>query len=85
MNQKVVRRVLSHLGYTADIVIANNGKEALELIDNNGMPDFILMDLQMYEKEIEDINNQYLPFCLQACFGWSANHKDNKRYLLSIQ
>ena len=49
INQKVVRRVFQHLGYT--LSIANNGMEALTSIDQHGMPDLILMDIQMYENE----------------------------------
>lgn len=45
INQKVVRRVFQHLGYSLNI--ANNGMEALVTIENNGMPDMILMDVQM--------------------------------------
>eukprot|EP00026_Physarum_polycephalum_P006601 Phypoly_transcript_06650.p1 GENE.Phypoly_transcript_06650~~Phypoly_transcript_06650.p1 ORF type:complete len:554 (+),score=78.16 Phypoly_transcript_06650:185-1663(+) len=44
INQKVVRRVFQHLGYP--ISMANNGMEALKSIEN-GMPDMILMDVQM--------------------------------------
>lgn len=47
MNQKVVRRVFQHLGY-ANIPIANHGQEALDIIEKNGIPDLILMDVQMY-------------------------------------
>eukprot|EP00026_Physarum_polycephalum_P018212 Phypoly_transcript_19718.p1 GENE.Phypoly_transcript_19718~~Phypoly_transcript_19718.p1 ORF type:complete len:220 (+),score=45.75 Phypoly_transcript_19718:42-662(+) len=45
INQKVVRRVFQHLGYT--LSIANNGMEALTSIEKDGMPDMILMDVQM--------------------------------------
>lgn len=33
-----------------NIPIANHGKEALEIIEKNGLPDMILMDIQMYER-----------------------------------
>lgn len=47
INQKVVRRVLLHLGHS-NVMMAINGMEALEMIARNGMPDLILMDVQMY-------------------------------------
>jgi len=47
MNQKVVRRVFKQMGYLQDIPIANNGQEALDMIEKNGLPDIILMDVQM--------------------------------------
>jgi len=47
MNQKVVRRVFKQMGYPQDIPIANNGQEALDMIEKNGLPDMILMDVQM--------------------------------------
>jgi hypothetical protein len=46
INQKVVRRVFQHLGYS--LSMANNGMDALAKIEQNGMPDMILMDVQMY-------------------------------------
>eukprot|EP00026_Physarum_polycephalum_P001583 Phypoly_transcript_01585.p1 GENE.Phypoly_transcript_01585~~Phypoly_transcript_01585.p1 ORF type:complete len:1072 (+),score=167.91 Phypoly_transcript_01585:208-3216(+) len=45
INQKVIRRVFQHLGYT--MVIGNNGMEALQIIEERGMPDMIVMDVQM--------------------------------------
>jgi CheY-like chemotaxis protein len=44
----VVTRVFQHLGYSA-INLAENGNVALDFIDKNGMPDLVLMDVQMYE------------------------------------
>jgi CheY-like chemotaxis protein len=41
--------VLQHLGYTA-FAMAENGMVALEMIEKTGLPDLILMDVQMYVK-----------------------------------
>jgi len=46
VNQRVIRKILSHLGYST-ISVANNGREALEIIEKNGLPDIIFMDIQM--------------------------------------
>jgi len=35
------------MGYPPNIPIANNGQEALDMIEKNGLPDAILMDVQM--------------------------------------
>jgi CheY-like chemotaxis protein len=48
VNQKVAKRVLSHLGYEVDIV--NNGLEAINAIANVAY-DLILMDIQMPEMD----------------------------------
>ena len=48
VNQKVAKRVLSHLGYQVDIV--NNGLEAINAIANAAY-DLILMDIQMPEMD----------------------------------
>jgi PleD family two-component response regulator len=47
VNQLVIRRLLEKL--SCQVVIANNGKEALDFLDNprNASYDLILMDLQM--------------------------------------
>ena len=47
INQKVVRRVFQHLGYMANMSIAENGRVALDMIESQGLPDLILMDVQM--------------------------------------
>jgi len=49
MNQKVIGRIFSRLGYT-NIRFANNGKEAISQIDKL-MPDFVIMDVQMPEMD----------------------------------
>lgn len=46
INQKVIRKMLGHIGYTS-ISVVNNGSEALDAIEQNGLPDFIFMDIQM--------------------------------------
>ena len=46
VNQKVAKRVLTHLGYEADIV--SNGLEAIRAIADKSY-DLILMDIQMPE------------------------------------
>lgn len=56
MNQKVVKRVFQHLGYSSNIPIANHGMEALEMIEKNGVPDLIFMDVQMYVDKREKGN-----------------------------
>jgi CheY-like chemotaxis protein len=48
VNQKVAKRVLTHLGYQADIV--NNGVEAIKAIAEKPY-DLILMDIQMPEMD----------------------------------
>jgi len=48
VNQKVAKRVLTHLGYQADVV--NNGEEAIRAIANKSY-DLILMDIQMPEMD----------------------------------
>jgi CheY-like chemotaxis protein len=48
VNQKVAKRVLSHLGYEVDIV--NHGLEAINAIANVAY-DLILMDIQMPEMD----------------------------------
>jgi CheY-like chemotaxis protein len=48
VNQKVAKRVLTHLGYQADIV--NNGVEAIKAIIEKSY-DLILMDIQMPEMD----------------------------------
>ncbi len=48
INQKVATRVLSHLGYQADVV--TNGREAIAAIANK-FYDLILMDIQMPEMD----------------------------------
>ena len=48
VNQKVAKRVLTHLGYQADIV--NNGVEAIKAIAEKSY-DLILMDIQMPEMD----------------------------------
>ena len=48
VNQKVAKRVLTHLGYEADIV--NNGLEAIRAIADKSY-DLILMDIQMPEMD----------------------------------
>jgi len=48
INQKLTVRLLEKQGWQA--VVANNGKEALDLLDNNKF-DFILMDVQMPEMD----------------------------------
>jgi CheY-like chemotaxis protein len=45
----VIKRVFQHLGYT--MTVGNNGMEALKIIEEQGMPDMIVMDVQMYVKE----------------------------------
>jgi len=37
------------MGYPQNIPIANNGQEALDMIEKNGLPDVVLMDVQMYD------------------------------------
>jgi CheY-like chemotaxis protein len=44
----VIQRVFQNLGYT--MTIGNNGMEALQIIEERGMPDMIVMDVQMYGK-----------------------------------
>ena len=48
VNQKVAKRVLTHLGYEADIV--SNGLEAIRAIADKSY-DLILMDIQMPEMD----------------------------------
>ena len=48
VNQKVAKRVLTHLGYEVDIV--SNGKEAIKAIADKSY-DLILMDIQMPEMD----------------------------------
>jgi CheY-like chemotaxis protein len=48
VNQKVAKRVLTHLGYEVDIV--NNGLEAIRAIADKSY-DLILMDIQMPEMD----------------------------------
>ena len=48
MNQKLALRILSKLGYEADL--AENGKEVIEAVKNKGY-DLILMDVQMPEMD----------------------------------
>ncbi len=48
VNQKVAKRVLTHLGYQVDIV--NNGVEAINAIAEKSY-DLILMDIQMPEMD----------------------------------
>jgi PAS domain S-box-containing protein len=48
INQKVVRQLLVHLGYRADVVA--NGAEALEALDRQAY-DVVLMDVQMPEMD----------------------------------
>lgn len=48
VNQKVAKRVLTHLGYQVDIV--NNGVEAIKAIAEKSY-DLILMDIQMPEMD----------------------------------
>lgn len=48
INQKLSQRILEKQGW--QVVIANNGKEAVELYKNNGF-DLILMDVQMPEMD----------------------------------
>jgi CheY-like chemotaxis protein len=48
VNQKVAKRVLTHLGYQVDIV--NNGLEAIKAIAEKSY-DLILMDIQMPEMD----------------------------------
>jgi CheY-like chemotaxis protein len=48
VNQKVAKRVLTHLGYQADVV--NNGEEAIRAIADKSY-DLILMDIQMPEMD----------------------------------
>jgi len=45
INQKLVKRMLERLGHTP--TIAENGKEAIELIDKDHKFDLVLMDIQM--------------------------------------
>ena len=45
MNQKVAKVVVKHCGMTADV--ANNGKEAVDMLKNGLMYDAVLMDIQM--------------------------------------
>jgi PAS domain S-box-containing protein len=51
INQKVALKLLSHLGYTADL--ASNGVEALEMLRQKTY-DVILMDIQMPEMDGEE-------------------------------
>lgn len=39
--------MLQQIGY-ATISVANNGVEALDIIEQSGVPDLIFMDIQMY-------------------------------------
>lgn len=49
INQKVVKRVFTHLGYQeGTLAMVDNGLEALNYIGIHPMPDIILMDIQMY-------------------------------------
>ncbi|MBC7949105.1 MAG: response regulator [Chitinophagaceae bacterium] len=48
INQKIISKILSKLGYEA--TVANNGKEALEIVSNEPF-DIILMDVQMPEMD----------------------------------
>jgi len=45
MNQKIVSMMLQKLGY--EVSIAENGRDAVELVNQDGRFDLILMDLQM--------------------------------------
>lgn len=44
INQKVIKKLLSKIGYSAEV--ANNGLEALERLENNQF-DLVLLDVQM--------------------------------------
>ncbi len=48
VNQKLITKILSNLGYQT--VVVNNGKEVLEVVSNNQF-DLILMDIQMPEMD----------------------------------
>ena len=52
MNQKVMTRSLNVLGHS-DVQIAKDGKQTMEALEN-GLPDLILMDIQMYVAREEE-------------------------------
>jgi CheY-like chemotaxis protein len=45
MNQKVLRQLLKHIGYTCEV--ANNGNEAVELFLNGKTYAIVLLDIMM--------------------------------------
>jgi CheY-like chemotaxis protein len=55
INQKVVLRMLSQLGYTADL--ANNGRQALQISTSSDY-DLILMDIQMPDMDGIEASHQ---------------------------
>lgn len=67
MNQKVIGRIFSKLGFT-NIGYASNGKEALASIEKS-MPDFIIMDVQMPEMDGVECTKQ-----LRAKYGKTWPH-----------
>jgi signal transduction histidine kinase/CheY-like chemotaxis protein/PAS domain-containing protein len=67
MNQKVIGRIFSKLGFT-NIGFASNGKEALAYIEKS-MPDFIIMDVQMPEMDGVECTKQ-----LRAKYGKTWPH-----------
>lgn len=47
LNQKIVALMLEKLGY--EVSLANNGREAIDALTGNQVPDVVFMDLQMPE------------------------------------
>ena len=78
LNQILAQELLSQMG--AEVVIANNGLEALDKVKDGLKPDVILMDLQMPVMDGFEATHQIhaLPGCTQIpVLAMTANAMDS--------